>query len=153
MYKILPLMLLVTLKVTAQEQTLEGVWELVSAQHQYEDNGPIINLKRTETFKSFKILKDGYYSILTQDPNKTIFGAHMGTYTVEHNNYSENFIVHKQADQIGKSASFTFKIEDGKWFIYSNKIVEVWQRVKPAKSKRELTSFTTRVNPSRYYHK
>ncbi|WP_440873670.1 hypothetical protein [Thalassotalea sp. PLHSN55] len=117
------------LKSYAHDASLEGVWQLVSAQHQYEDNGPIINLQTVPTFKSFKILKDGYYSILTQNPNKAIFGAHMGTYTVENNNYIEHFIVHHQTGEIGKSAAFTFKIEQDKWYIYSEKIVEVWQRV------------------------
>lgn len=116
-------------QTSAQEQSLEGVWELVSAQHQYEDNGPVINLQTVKSFKSFKILKDGYYSILTQNPDKDIFGAHMGTYTVENNKYSENFIIHHQPDQINKSAHFTFKIVNNKWYIYSEKIVEVWQRV------------------------
>jgi len=132
MYKILffaALIFISPLQAT-QKQSLEGVWQLVSAQHQYEDNGPIINLQTVKTFKSFKILKNGYYSILTQDPNKGIFGAHMGTYTVVDNEYKENFIIHKQADQIYKSASFTFKIENDKWFIYSEKIVEVWEKVK-----------------------
>jgi len=131
-YKILFFILLTatfSVQTSAQEQSLEGVWQLVSAQHQYEDNGPVINLHTVKSFKSFKILKNGYYSILTQNPDKDIFGAHMGTYTVENNKYSENFIIHHQADQINKSAHFTFKIVNDKWYIYSEKIVEVWQKV------------------------
>ncbi len=131
-YKILFFIVLTasfSVHTSAQEQSLEGVWALVSAQHQYENDGPIVNLQTVKSFKSFKILKNGHYSILTQNPDKGIFGAHMGTYTVDGNEYSEHFIIHHQADEINKSAHFFFKLENNKWYIYSEKIVEVWQRV------------------------
>ncbi|WP_416306645.1 hypothetical protein [Neptunicella sp. SCSIO 80796] len=109
--------------------TLEGVWKLVSAKHQYEGEQQWVTLDIRDSFVSYKILKDGYYSVITQDAGKKIFGAKMGRYQLADNHYSEQFIAHDQPQFIGKRHDFTYKLAGENWFIYSDDIVEQWQRV------------------------
>ncbi len=125
---------LLPLQAMAEKISLEGVWQLVSADHQYQVDGPIVKLKSSNTLKSFKIIKDGYYSILTQDPTRAIFGAHFGTYNVNGELYTESFIIHKQPTEINSSAQFKFKLEGDLWYIFSSDINEVWQKVATAKN-------------------
>lgn len=129
-YKIILLIMCIPVAFTihSKDIEIEGVWKLVSAYHKYEGDSARKVIPLGDNMRSYKILADGHYAVLTQDSTRNVFGANMGTYSINGNQYNENFLIHKDIQNINDSASFTFKLIDGKWSIYSADIVEVWER-------------------------
>lgn len=117
--------------VVASTSPLDGVWKLVSAKHKYEKREPFTVLKLGEQFYSYKIVSNGYYSVLTQDVSRNVFGANMGTFEVEGDKYTEHFIIHKDTNSVNGKYAFTYRLENNQWFIHSDDIIEVWEKVAP----------------------
>jgi hypothetical protein len=90
-------------------------------------------------FEMTKLIVDGRY-IWTVVQNGTVIAGAGGSYTTTDNAYTETVtfgMTNRQQPMVGRSFSFTWKFEDGKWHhkgilkvnVGQQEIDEIWERV------------------------
>lgn len=107
---------------------LVGVWEMVSGEYSMKDSTLYVPNDEFPDLKSMKIFSEGYFTTLHQNgPMKHTTLA--GTYEIGDGEYTQTNTFASKEDNIGKSITMKFKIEDDKLIQESDWHKEVWKRV------------------------
>lgn len=111
---------------------LVGTWELVSFAY---TTGDSTTRGDTTQMRSLKILNSTHFAWLTIAPGGARFvGAGSGRYQVHDSTYTEASQYASQADHVGQTYQFRFRVEDDRWYhtgmVNGVLIEETWRRIR-----------------------
>lgn len=111
------------------QNTLEGVWECISAEWQMQDTVYTFPGGDLKGLKSYKYLGKTNWANIGQDTASDMIWAHGGTYRVTEDMYVEYFDLHNNINSIGDSAVYKYTLNGDKWTISSDWMQEEWRRI------------------------
>ncbi len=120
-------------KLDDAKAPLSGVWAITGRMQE----GKIVQIQRTGTRKTLKILTGTRFQWAAIDPGQQSFsGTGGGTYDFKDGKYTEHIkFFSRDSSRVGASLSFDGKIENGEWHhsglsSKGDKIYEVWSKIK-----------------------
>lgn len=113
-----------------QKLTIEGVWELESADWFYDGDTTIYPNEKLQYLKSIKIISHGHYSVITTDSIRDFLHAAHGKYIASDSIYIEKFKLHKNKKLLQDSAIMNYVLKDNFMIISNKNFIENWKRVK-----------------------
>ena len=109
-----------------KEHSIKGVWQYVSGEYKSGDSTVVLT---NEDVNSMKVYSDTYYSINTHIKSSNDYVAHSGLYSLNGDEYTENFKISKNSEMVGKSESFKYQISGNQLEISSEWLKEVWKKI------------------------
>lgn len=116
----------------ASSNDLRGTWELVSFVYTTGDSA---TRGDTTQMRSLKVLNDTHFAWLTVTPDGVEFvGSGSGTYEVRDGTYTEVSQYSSDADHVGQTYRFTYRIAGDRWYhtgvVNGVRIEETWHRIR-----------------------
>lgn len=112
-----------------EQNSLEGIWELVSGEWNWQDTAYTFPGGDMKGLKSYKYLGKTNWANLAQDTASDLFWAHGGIYRITEDIYVEYFDIHNSIKAIGDSAVYKYTLDGDIWTISSDWLKEEWRRI------------------------
>lgn len=109
--------------------TLEGAWELVSGEWNFDGQTNVFPQDTFQDLKSYKFYSKSHWAVLGQIHSDTMHWAHGGTYNIDGPNYVEYFEIAENPGMIGDSAVFEINLTENEMKLSNEDYNETWKRI------------------------